>query len=157
MSEMTFDPPSGAADELNLADLPLDSAGLRVLSREECLRLLAVTPIGRIVFTDRALPAVQVVNYCLDGQDIVIRTAVGSKLAAATRNAVVAFEADEIDVATRTGWSVTAVGRARAASDPDELAWYRNLPITPWAPGDREHFIVIRAMQLSGRYLERTL
>jgi hypothetical protein len=43
---------------------------------------------------------VRPVNFCLDGDDIVIRTAAGSKLAAATRRAVVAFEVDD-----STRWS----------------------------------------------------
>lgn len=133
----------------------VDSAGLLVLSREECLSLLATTPIGRIVFTDRALPAVQPVNYLLDGADdeadIVIRTAAGSKLAAATRNAVVAFEIDDFDLASRTGWSVTAVGRARAVTDPEEVRQLAALPLDTWVPGERGHYIVIRAQQLSGR------
>ncbi|GAA3079977.1 pyridoxamine 5'-phosphate oxidase family protein [Streptosporangium carneum] len=132
----------------------VDSAGLDVLSRQECLDLLSSTPIGRIVFTDRALPAVQPVTFCLDGEngeDIVIRTGVGSKLAAATRHTVVAFEVDDFDPDTRTGWSVTAVGRARAVCDPAEIARLSRLPLTAWAPGDRNHFIVVRAEQLSGR------
>ncbi len=93
-----------------------------MLSREECLRLLAVTPIGRLVFTHRALPAVQPVNFVLDGETVVIRTAIGSRLAAATRDAVVAFEIDDIDARTGSGWSVTVLGRARGVSDPEEVA-----------------------------------
>ncbi|MEU4223463.1 pyridoxamine 5'-phosphate oxidase family protein [Nonomuraea sp. NPDC026600] len=131
--------------------MQLDSSGLVVLSREECFHLLASAAIGRIVFTDRALPAVQPVNFCLDGDSIVIRTAIGSKLAAATRQAVVAFEADEFDPEMRTGWSVTTVGHARAVRDPTELARLAALPLEPWAPGSRDHYIVVRAEQISGR------
>ncbi|MER6580227.1 pyridoxamine 5'-phosphate oxidase family protein, partial [Nonomuraea sp. NPDC001023] len=127
--------------------MQLDSSGLQVLSREECLRLLSSTPIGRIVFTDRALPAVQPVNFCLDGERVVIRTSIGSKLAAATRHAVVAFEADEFDPAMRTGWSVTAVGHARAVTDPAETARLAALPLSPWAPGSRDHYVVVDAEQ----------
>ncbi|WP_405148262.1 pyridoxamine 5'-phosphate oxidase family protein [Sphaerisporangium sp. NBC_01403] len=131
--------------------MKLDSAGLQVLTREECLHLLSLTPIGRIVFTDRALPTVQPVNYHLDGEDIVIRTAAGSKLAAATRNAVVAFEADQIDVGIRKGWSVTAVGHARAVTESSEVERLAALPLVRWAPGGQHHFIVIQAEQVSGR------
>ncbi len=135
--------------------MKLDSAGLEVLSPEECLALLASVPIGRIVFTDRALPAVQPVNFHLDGRDIVIRTAIGSKMAAAARNAIVAFEVDDFDADLRTGWSVTIVGPARAVSDPLEIARLGQLPLTTWAPGSRDHFIVIRAEQISGRRILR--
>ncbi|WP_084965946.1 pyridoxamine 5'-phosphate oxidase family protein [Thermoactinospora rubra] len=134
----------------------VDGSGLRVLSRRECLELLASVPIGRIVFTDRALPAVQPVNFCLDGERVVIRTTTGSKLAAATRHAVVAFEADEFDAAERTGWSVTAVGHARAVHDPLERVRLAALPLEPWAPGERDHFIVVEVEQVSGRRITRT-
>ncbi|SDM82113.1 pyridoxamine 5'-phosphate oxidase family protein [Nonomuraea jiangxiensis] len=130
-----------------------DSSGLQVLGRQECLDLLSTAPIGRIVFTDRALPAVQPVNFHLDGHFIVIRTSIGSKLAAATRHAVVAFEADEFDPESRTGWSVTAVGRSRAATDPAEIDRLAALPLAAWAPGDRGHYVVVEAEQVSGRRL----
>ncbi|MFI6802128.1 pyridoxamine 5'-phosphate oxidase family protein [Streptosporangium canum] len=54
--------------------MQLDSPELQVLTREECLDLLSAAPIGRIVFTDHALPAVQPVNFHLNDQAIVIRT-----------------------------------------------------------------------------------
>ncbi|MFE3448812.1 pyridoxamine 5'-phosphate oxidase family protein [Nonomuraea sp. NPDC059194] len=129
----------------------VDDSGLQVLSRAECLELLSSAEIGRIVFTDHALPAVQPVNFCLRDGHIVIRTNPGSKLAAATRHAVVAFEADDFDTLARTGWSVTAVGRARAVQDEAERARLAELPLRPWAPGDRSHYIVIRIEQVSGR------
>ncbi|GAA0996174.1 pyridoxamine 5'-phosphate oxidase family protein [Acrocarpospora macrocephala] len=146
-------PDTGELPETREVTGEVDSAGLRVLSPDECLHLLTRVPIGRIVFTDRALPAVQPVNYLLVDYDIVIRTATGSKLAAATRNAVVAFEVDEFDPLTRTGWSVTAVGRSRAVTEFDELQRLTALPLTSWAPGDHNHFIVIRAQQLTGRQI----
>ncbi|WP_248963225.1 pyridoxamine 5'-phosphate oxidase family protein [Sphaerisporangium perillae] len=135
--------------------MKIDAAGLLVLSRDECMALLGSTPIGRIVYTDRALPAVQPVNFLLDSTAIVIRTGVGSKLAAAAGNAIVAFEADEFDAETRTGWSVTAVGHARAVDDPGEIERLSLLPLNPWAPGGREHFIVVSPEQISGRRIRR--
>jgi hypothetical protein len=131
----------------------LDSNGLEVLGRAECLALLAASPIGRIVFTDRAMPAVEPVNFVLDGEDIVIRTNPGAKLAAATRNAVVALEIDDIDVVEHTGWSVTVVGRAEAVLDPAELDRLGKLPLRPWVPGEHPHFIRLPVEVVSGRRL----
>ncbi|MEU4835592.1 pyridoxamine 5'-phosphate oxidase family protein [Streptosporangium sp. NPDC023615] len=128
-----------------------DSAGLEVLTRQECLRLLVSTPIGRIVFTDRALPAVQPVGFCLDGGNVVIQTTAGSKLAAATRDAVVAFEVDDFDPRMRAGWSVTVVGRARAVQDQEEIIRLAELPLIPWAGNGRDHFVVIGTEEISGR------
>lgn len=128
-------------------------AELEVLSSEECLALAASMPIGRIVFTDRALPAVQPVNFLIHDGSVIIRTAHGSKLAAATRNAVVAFEVDEFDRQARTGWSVTLVGRAQSIRDPAEVEVLARLPLRAWAPGDRDRFIRIRPEHVSGSRL----
>ncbi len=126
---------------------------LDVLARDECLTLLATTPIGRIVFTERALPAVRLVNFILHGDQIVIRTGEGSKLLSAVRHAVVAFEADEVDYRARTGWSVTVIGHARQVTDPAEMAELGGLLPASWAPGPREHLICIAAELVSGRRL----
>ncbi|WP_066360030.1 pyridoxamine 5'-phosphate oxidase family protein [Herbidospora mongoliensis] len=129
----------------------IDSAGLSVLSREECLRLLATTPIGRLVFTHRALPAVEPVNYVLDGETVVVRTTIGSRLAAATRDAVVAFEIDDIDKTTGTGWSVTVLGHARGVTGIGEIARLAALPLLPWTPSAFDHFVTLSAEEVSGR------
>src|SRR4051794_18773957 len=88
----------------------VDSAGLEVLSPHDCLALAGTMPIGRIVFTDQALPAVQPVNFLLDDGCVIIRTAEGTRLATALRGTIVAFEIDDYDVRTESGWSVTVVG-----------------------------------------------
>lgn len=131
------------------------SVRLVELDRGECLARLGSVPVGRIVYTEMALPAVQLVNFALTGETIVIRTAWGSKLAASARHAVVAFETDQYDEPAGTGWSVTAVGPSRVAEDPDEIASLSTLPLRPWAPGRRDHFILISADRLTGRRLDR--
>lgn len=90
--------------------------------RGGCLALLTSVPIGRVVYTDQALPAVTPVNFVLVGDEVTILTASGSALAAAVRGAVVAFQADRIDPATRTGWSVTIVGRAHLVEVNEDAA-----------------------------------
>jgi nitroimidazol reductase NimA-like FMN-containing flavoprotein (pyridoxamine 5'-phosphate oxidase superfamily) len=130
-----------------------DSGGLEILTEEECRELLGAVSLGRIVFTDRALPAVQPVNFALCHGDVVIRTSAGSKLAVAARNAVVAFEADAFDSAIRSGWSVVIVGHARVISDDEDLVLLRTLPLHPWTPGGREYYIAITPQLISGRRL----
>jgi hypothetical protein len=80
-----------------------DGSALQRLSRDECLMLMASVPVGRIIYTRQALPAVELVNFALAEGDIVIRTDGSGKLAAATRGAVVAFEADQVDLAGQAG------------------------------------------------------
>ena len=124
---------------------------LEQLSRGECLRLVRQVPLGRIVYTRQALPAVELVNFTLDDGDIVIRTDAGGKLAAATRGAVVAFEADCVDIATHAGWSVTIVGLSRAVTDDEEIRRLEQTGPAPWAPGERDHFIRISPTIVNGR------
>jgi hypothetical protein len=123
------------------------------LSREKCLRLMATAPVGRIIYTRRAMPAVELVNFTLDAGDIVIRTSSSDKLAAAIRGAIIAFEADEYDLATRTGWSVTAVGQAREVTDPVSIEKLRTTGPHPWVPGDHPYLMRITPGMLNGRYL----
>jgi uncharacterized protein len=126
-------------------------SGARELTREECLALLPTVPIGRLVFTDRALPAIVPVNFVLDHGHIVVRTGASSTLAAAVRGSVVAFEVDDFDRASRNGWSVTVTGQARQVVDPTELERLSLLELTPWAGGDKSNFVVIPVELVSGR------
>ena len=127
-----------------------DGSALQRLSRDQCLTLMASVPVGRIIYTLRALPAVELVNFALDEGDIVIRTDRSGKLAAATRGAVVAFEADQLDLAGQAGWSVTAIGPSSEVTNPDELARLRAIGLKSWAPGTRDHFIRISPVMLNG-------
>ena len=131
-----------------------DDSALKRLSRAECLRLMASVPVGRIIYTRQALPAVELVNFALDDDgDIIIRTDRSGKLAAATRGAVVAFEADSVDTDHHVGWSVTAIGHSHDVTGPDEIDRLERMGLSSWAPGERDHFIRISPGILHGRRL----
>jgi hypothetical protein len=134
-----------------LHDMDLNGSVLEHLSRGECMRLVGSVPLGRIVYTRQALPAVELVNFALHDGDIVIRTDSSGKLAAATRGAVVAFEADSVDVAAHAGWSVTVVGYSRAVTDSEEILRLELTGLEPWAPEKRDHFIRISPSIVNGR------
>ncbi len=121
------------------------------LRRDECFGLLASQHLGRVVLVDELGPLALPVNYLLDGRTVLLRTDGGSKLDAALRGARVAFEIDGTDQATRTGWSVLVRGEAIEVSDPDELARLRALPLYPWAPGTKGHYVRILPALVSGR------
>ena len=126
---------------------------LTELGREECLRLLAGGIVGRVVFTEAALPAAHPVTYLLDGDEIVFCTANGGKLAAATLQRVVAFQVDEIDPAGRTGWSVLGVGQAYEVTDPRRLAELTDRMPDPWLANRTGHTVAIPLQRLTGRVL----
>ncbi|MFF0087728.1 pyridoxamine 5'-phosphate oxidase family protein [Streptomyces canus] len=124
------------------------------LGSSEALRLLGSVSLGRIVFTQHALPTVRPVNHVLDGGDIVIRT---HEAAALTRHAqqtegpgvVVAYEADDIDPDTHLGWSVVVTGYARLVTEPGELARYQGM-VRPWADQTMDQAIRIHPDLVTG-------
>ena len=92
------------------------------------------------------------VNHVVDGQDPVFCTASGSKLSAAGERDLVAFEADEYDKRTRSGWSVLVNGRAQAVYDEAEIQRLNHLGLHPWVTAvDRPFWIRIRPASISGR------
>jgi uncharacterized protein len=131
--------------------MEVDHNGLEVLGRDECLRLLGTATLGRIGVTSGALPTVLPINFRFDGRQILFRTGVGTKLDAATQNAVVAFEVDEIDAIAHTGWSVVVRGVARELTDPDELVEAQRPPLARWAPGENHRVVSISPEIVSGR------
>ena len=134
-----------------MKSMEVDRNGLEVLDRDECLRLLAVATLGRIGFTSGALPTVLPVNFHLDGERILVRTARGSTLEAALRNVVVAFEVDDFDPIERAGWSVAVTGVATEVGEPTELDAFRHEPIPHWASAADEALISISTELVSGR------
>jgi len=117
--------------------------GMERFSEAEALDLAATVPVGRIVYSRYALPAVFLVNFELDGRDPVFRTRKGSMFGAGVAETVVAFEVDRIDEATREGWYVTFLGRAKLITGTAEQSRLSELGIDPWAPGDRGYYIKI--------------
>jgi nitroimidazol reductase NimA-like FMN-containing flavoprotein (pyridoxamine 5'-phosphate oxidase superfamily) len=117
----------------------------------ECWGLLRQAKLGRIVFTMHALPAIRPVNHLVDGQVIVIRSQLGSAITghASQDGAVVCYEADEIDPARHTGWSVVATGLARLVRDPGLASRYQR-QLEPWAAGDMAQVIAITPQTITG-------
>jgi nitroimidazol reductase NimA-like FMN-containing flavoprotein (pyridoxamine 5'-phosphate oxidase superfamily) len=135
-----------------MPELPTDHAGLETLPFEACLRLLASVPLGRVGFCADGEVVVLPVNHAIDGQDVVFRTARGSKLAAAEKQDLVAFEADDYDGQTRSGWSVLMTGRAAVVDEDAEIQHLGGLGLRPWAATIEHPFWVrIRPTSVTGR------
>jgi nitroimidazol reductase NimA-like FMN-containing flavoprotein (pyridoxamine 5'-phosphate oxidase superfamily) len=132
--------------------LPIDHAGLEVLPFDSCLSLLAAVPVGRVGFVSGGEVVVLPVNFVVDGQDVVFRTASGSKLAAAEDSIAAAFEADNYDDITQSGWSVLVNGRLEVVEDDAEIGRLSQLGLDPWASAlDRPSWIRIRPTSVTGR------
>jgi uncharacterized protein len=123
------------------------------LTVAECWRRLASVPVGRVVFTEGGLPAVHPVNFVVHERSVVIRTGPGSKLDAARRGDVLAFEADHIDPEARTGWSVLVVGHAAVVGDVDRLVAVLDPRHRPWVHGRGLHVMEVAGERVTGRRL----
>ena len=127
-------------------------ARFETMEREECLRLLANCSVGRIGFLVDDRPEILPVNYALDGEDVVFRTAEGTVLNRASL-AAVAFEIDHADESDQSGWSVLVQGTARdigEAIDPTSER-LRRLTLVSWAPGTRQRWFQVSPEKISGR------
>ncbi|MBO7934587.1 MULTISPECIES: pyridoxamine 5'-phosphate oxidase family protein [Streptomyces] len=128
--------------------------GFRALDRQECLRMLAKVPVGRVVYTRQALPAVLPINFSLDTDaSVLLCTSPGSDLVHAIDGVVVAFEADEFNAATRSGWSVVVTGRAGVVTDPAEHERLTQTGPTSWMPLRDVVFVRIESEMVTGREL----
>ena len=133
-----------------------DERALVVLSQRECLALLRTEQVGRVVFTEKALPAVIPVTFAVLDDAIVLATRAGSRLARCARGGVLAFEADRLDPVTRTGWSVVVTGMAEYVTDPVDEARIRTV-LDPWAPGGNNLVLRLPLTVITGRRIEAEL
>ena len=119
------------------------------LDRAESFRLLAGVPVGRLIYTSNALPAVRPMNFALVDGLIVLCTVVGTTVARKVQDMIVAFEADDLNPAICSGWSVTVTGRAALVTDSSTITHYQ-APLVPWAPGVRDQFVTITTELVEG-------
>jgi nitroimidazol reductase NimA-like FMN-containing flavoprotein (pyridoxamine 5'-phosphate oxidase superfamily) len=89
---------------------------LQEIPVDECYRLLRTQQVGRLAVNAEHHPLVFPVNYGMDGDTIVLRTAPGTELSAAA-HANVTFEVDSIDQVARRGWSVLVRALAEEVTD----------------------------------------
>jgi hypothetical protein len=114
------------------------------LDRAQCRRLLTTAMIGRLAFTEGALPAVLPVAFTLHSEHVLIALPHDDPVVNAVRRAVVALEVDDYDPAARTGWSVTVVGPSRKLAGT-LTAWARGrLPALTGHPDPAGCYLAVR-------------
>jgi uncharacterized protein len=123
---------------------------LEELDRDECLRLIGRSPLGRLAVVVAGRPLIFPVNFAVDGNAVVLRTDHGTKLYGA-RNGHVAFECDGIDRQYHTGWSVLVHGVAEEVVNPLDVARLERLPLRTWLPGPKPVWLRLRTNSITGR------
>jgi nitroimidazol reductase NimA-like FMN-containing flavoprotein (pyridoxamine 5'-phosphate oxidase superfamily) len=125
----------------------------RTITAEDGLELLrrGGELVGRLAISVAGEPFVFPLNYALDGDTVVFRTQVGTKLSGITRS-LATFEVDHIDADGR-GWTVTVEGLAQEVLDADPASLRARvdaLALETWPGGDRPHVVRITAFAIRG-------
>jgi nitroimidazol reductase NimA-like FMN-containing flavoprotein (pyridoxamine 5'-phosphate oxidase superfamily) len=126
-----------------------EAHAIESIDRDECLLLLKRRTLGRVGLRRADEILVLPVFYAVVGDNIVFRTAPGSKLDAAVMKARVAFEVDS----GSPGWSVLVHGHADEVRDQVRAAEARARLGSDWPAGQREHVVAITIDDISGRRL----
>lgn len=121
---------------------------IEVLPTDVCERLLARREVGRVAVIVDGHPEVFPVNYRWDGEAVLFRTDDGTKLHSSVTWPSVAFEVDEFDRTSHTGWSVLVVGHAEEVPD-----WKLTVQPEPWSTGSKPHLVRVAPTKITGRRL----
>jgi nitroimidazol reductase NimA-like FMN-containing flavoprotein (pyridoxamine 5'-phosphate oxidase superfamily) len=136
-----------------MEDVTTDRLGLTILDPDECWQLMGSVDIGRVVFVDATGPAALPVTHTVSDRTIVFRSEPGSKLSLVERGRPLAFEVDEWDAATSTGWSVLLRGSSELVADAD-LARVERRAGRPWVDvAGTGRWARIRPFEVTGRRL----
>ena len=125
--------------------------GLEIMEETECWDLLAERRVGRVAVSIANKPDIFPVNYKLDNKAIYIYTVPGTKLAGAVLGRAVAFEIDDLDEATRQGWSVVIHGVATEVEKLEDILHAETLGITTWTDSPKFRFLRITVDEITGR------
>ncbi|GAB3602787.1 pyridoxamine 5'-phosphate oxidase family protein [Microbacterium aureliae] len=123
------------------------------LSDAECWERLHAHQLGRLVTRVGDVLDIFPVNYVVDDGGVIFRTAEGSKLFELTINDEVLFEVD--DYSEADAWSVVVRGHARRLDTSAEVEHADSLPLKPWIPTLKYHYVRIEPTSLSGRAFRR--
>ncbi len=125
-----------------------DRTEMEVLGQAACYDLLRGETVGRIAFWDRPEITIMPVNYVVDEDRILFRTAGGAKLSAAIGGSEAALEVDGLDPRQRTAWSVVVHGELTTIQ-PDET--FNELRLRPWSRAPKENWVTINPRRITGR------
>ena len=123
------------------------------LNDKDIWSLLASTPLGRLAVAAGGEIDIFPVNYVVDGQTLLFRTAEGTKLVELTVRDQVAFEID--GVTDHDAWSVVVKGTAAMLEHRSEIDHADSLPLSPWIPTFKYVYVRITPTGLSGRRFQR--
>ncbi len=119
------------------------------LSDAQSWQLLSGLTLGRLVTTVGGWTEIFPVNYVVQHETLLFRTAEGTKLLSAVLNENVVFEADDHNVAE--GWSVVVRGTAKLLGTSAEIAEAERAGLYPWIATSKLRYVRITPQVLTGR------
>ncbi|MDX6301673.1 MAG: uncharacterized protein QOF53_2887 [Nocardioidaceae bacterium] len=124
---------------------------LKELSEDECLELLTMKTVGRVAYSGPVGPEVVPLNFVLQDGTVLIRTSAYSTLGRRLQLGLAAFQVDEIDEFTQSGWSVLLRGPVEPVMD-DALPAEDARPVV-WPEGERSFHLRLTPRTITGRRL----
>lgn len=121
------------------------------LTSEECWQMLRDEEFGRLAYRLVDELHITPINYAVEGDSLLFRTAEGNKLLAVVMGSEVAFEIDRYG--EDSARSVVVRGTARMLPEHEEHR-ADNLALRPWVPTLKYNVVEIQPKVVSGRAFE---
>ena len=128
--------------------MPYQDEAVTVLSVEQCWELLREAEFGRLAYRLSDEINLVPVNFAVDGDRLLFRTAEGDKLLGVVMHPDVVFEIDDYDESH--AHSVIVRGTARRLEE-DEEHRADEIGLRPWLTDLKYNVVEIRPTSLSGR------
>lgn len=119
-----------------------------VLTADECWEALRGDEFARLAYVLGDEVNLVPINYAVDQDTLLFRTAEGSKLLGVVMNPHVVLEIDRFDEEQAT--SVVVRGEARKLEE-DEAHRADNVPLRPWTDTHKYNVVEIRPTDVTGR------
>jgi uncharacterized protein len=124
-----------------------------LLDQRSCWQLLRTAEVGRLCYTEAAMPIIRPVPFIVDRLSVVVALSLAVVSPEAfVQPSIVAFEAGEWAPSQQQGWSVQLVGKAEAVPD-HEAERLTEQGLTSWMDGPPARYVRVGVGVLSGHRL----
>ncbi len=122
---------------------------LERLTRAECRQLLPSATVGRLAVPTPNFPTVEPVSFAIVEGELVVAARAGSAADAVAAGTVLSFEADVLDNAQHSGWSVVVSGPVEELDD--DIVPLVRPQLGPWPVADSDRLLLIRSERVTGQ------
>jgi nitroimidazol reductase NimA-like FMN-containing flavoprotein (pyridoxamine 5'-phosphate oxidase superfamily) len=120
------------------------------MSKPECEEFLRANDVGRVVYTDRALPAVMPVHYAYVDGRVILRVVPDSRPAEKLPGSVVAFHVDDLSAGGSSCLSILVTGPCHRLKGEEGPRRPDKLAFSPWPYPSAPLVLEIVALLMTG-------